>query len=113
MDEKKVLTPEEKKAALQEFIDGAKKKGKLTSKELMDITEMLELDSDGMDKLYDTLENIGVELPLEEMIVDLHDDEVSSVELMGDEVLEDAVEDDEFDMDEDLSGIGEVDDYDF
>ena len=93
MDEKKVLTPEEKKAALQEFIDGAKKKGKLTSKELMDITEMLELDSDGMDKLYDTLENIGVELPLEEMIVDLHDDEpledLDSIEEISEEELND------------------------
>ena len=35
-----------------------------------------------------------------------------AADLMGDEPLEDAVEDDEFDMDEDLSGIGE-DDYDF
>jgi len=41
MDEKKVLTPEEKMTALSEFMENAKKKGKLTSKELMDITESL------------------------------------------------------------------------
>ena len=40
------------------------------------------------------------------------EDVIASADLMGDEPLEDAVEDDEFDMDEDLSGIGE-DDYDF
>ncbi len=74
MDEKKILTPEEKKAALHEFIEGAKKKNKLSSKELMDISETLELDSEQLDKLYDTLENLGIELPLEEMVIDLHDD---------------------------------------
>ncbi len=94
MDEKKVLTPEEKQAALNEFVEGAKKRGKLTSKELMDITESLELDSDEMDKLYDTLENTGVELPLEEMIVDLPDDaditpDLDNIEEIPEEELND------------------------
>ncbi len=81
MDEKKILTPEEKMAAFNEFVENAKKKGKLTSKELMDITESLELDSEQMDKLYDALENFGVELPLEEMVIDIHDDMIPLEEL--------------------------------
>lgn len=76
MDEKKkTMTPEEKKQILRDFMENAKKKGKLKTKELMDIAEMLEMDSDQMDKLYDTLENIGVELPLEELIADLPEDD--------------------------------------
>jgi len=94
MDEKKVLTPEEKMTALSEFMENAKKKGKLTSKELMDITESLELDSEEMDKLYDTLENLGIELPLEEMIVDLPDDvdvapDLENIEEIPEEELND------------------------
>ncbi len=80
MDEKKVLTPEEKMAAVDEFVESAKKKGKLTSKELMDITESLELDSEQMDKLYDTLENFGIELPIDEMVIDIHDDDMVPIE---------------------------------
>ena len=75
MDEKKPLSAEEKKQILKDFIENAKKKSKLTSKELMDLAEMLEMNSDQMDKLYDTLENIGVELPLDELIVDIPVDE--------------------------------------
>ena len=71
MDEKKRLSAEEKKQILKDFIENAKKKGKLSSKELMDFSEMLEMDSEQMDKLYDTLENVGVELPLDELIADL------------------------------------------
>ena len=81
MDEKKVLTPEERTAAIAEFVEGAKKKGKLTTKELADITESMELDSDEMDKLYDNLENAGVELPFEEITVDLSDDAEAVMDL--------------------------------
>ena len=77
MEEKrKELTPEEKKQMLTDFLDNAKKKGKLTTEELADISETLEMDSEQIDKLYDTLENLGVELPLDEMLPETTDDEI-------------------------------------
>ena len=42
----------------------------------MYVAEELELDSDQMDKLYDTLESLGIELPLEEFIADIPDDDI-------------------------------------
>lgn len=77
MEEKRQeLTPEEKKQMLTDFLDNAKKKGKLTTEELADISETLEMDSEQIDKLYDTLENLGVELPLDEMLPETTDDEI-------------------------------------
>ena len=67
----KVITAEEKKQILRELIETGKKRGKLSQKELMDVAEELEMNSDQIEKLYDTLENLGVELPLEEFIEDL------------------------------------------
>ncbi|MEG2571282.1 MAG: RNA polymerase sigma factor RpoD, partial [Clostridia bacterium] len=96
MDSKKKLTGEEKKLALREFIEISKKKGKLQAKELLEIAELLEMDSDQMDKLYDTLENVGVELPLDELIVDIPLDEdapesINDVDEVPEEELADPV----------------------
>ena len=66
--EKKVLrrfvfmTIEEKKQGIRDLIEYGKKKEKLNYKELMDVLEELELDSDQIDKLYDTFENLGIEV---------------------------------------------------
>lgn len=78
MDEnkKQAPTPEEKKLILRDLIESGKKKGKLSSKELMDVAEELEMDSDQMEKLYDTLENLGIELPLEEFIPEVEEDDI-------------------------------------
>ncbi|NLG53676.1 MAG: sigma-70 family RNA polymerase sigma factor, partial [Clostridiales bacterium] len=70
------ISPEDKKHILKELIETGKKRGKLSSKELMYVAEELELDSDQMDKLYDTLESLGIELPLEEFIADIPDDDI-------------------------------------
>ncbi|MBE6912310.1 MAG: RNA polymerase sigma factor RpoD [Ruminococcaceae bacterium] len=67
----KTITAEEKKQILRELIETGKKRGKLSQKELMDVAEELEMNSDQIEKLYDTLENLGIELPLEEFIEDL------------------------------------------
>lgn len=71
----KATTAEEKKQVLREFIETGKKRGKLSQKELMDIAEELEMNSDQIEKLYDTLEHLGIELPLEEFIADLPSEE--------------------------------------
>ncbi len=70
----KVITPAEKKQLLRDLIEMGKKRGKLSHKELQDVAEELEMNSDQIEKLYDTLENLGIELPLEELISDLPQD---------------------------------------
>ncbi len=69
--EKKEISEEEKQQLLKDLIETGKKNGKLSSKELMNVAAELEMDSDQLDKLYDTLESLGIELPLEEYIVEL------------------------------------------
>ena len=73
--EKKVVSAEEKKTILRELIETGKKRGKLSQKELMDVAEELEMNSDQIEQLYDTLERLGIELPLEEFIADLPPEE--------------------------------------
>ena len=70
-NERTEITAEEKKQILRELIETGKKRGKLSQKELMDVAEELEMTSDQIEKLYDTLEHLGIELPLEEFIEDL------------------------------------------
>lgn len=71
LEHKSEITEEEKKQLLKDLIESGKKRGKLSSKELMHVAAELEMDSDQMEKLYDTLENLGIELPLEEYMVDI------------------------------------------
>ena len=46
---------------LSELIERGKKKGKLSASELMDVLENMNLESEQMDKIYDTLENLGID----------------------------------------------------
>ena len=55
-------TAEEKKQAIKELIERGKKKGKLDYKELADALEEMDLATDHIDKLYDTLETLGIEI---------------------------------------------------
>jgi len=77
MEEKRELTAEERKQVIADVLENAKKKGKLTKKELLDVTETLEMDSDEIDHLYDSLENLGVELPLDELLPETPDDDLA------------------------------------
>ncbi len=70
-NESKTRAIDEKKQILRDLIETGKKRGKLSQKELMDVAEELEMDSDQIEKLYDTLEHLGIELPLEEFIADI------------------------------------------
>ena len=49
---------------LGELIERGKKKGNLSSSELLDVLEDMELGAEQMDKIYDTLENLGIELKI-------------------------------------------------
>jgi len=54
-------TTEEKSKAIKELIETGKKKGKLSSKEILDTLNELDLDPDQIDKIYETLDKLGVE----------------------------------------------------
>ena len=63
--EEKARVLDEKKQILRDLIETGKKRGKLSQKELMDVAEELEMDSDQIEKLYDasmntaSLKNVG------------------------------------------------------
>lgn len=76
---------------LRELIEKGKKTGKLTSKELMDVLENLNLDADQIDKFYDTLENLGIETAGEDYLRPI--DEESLPELEELEEIEEVTED--------------------
>jgi len=86
----RTITVEEKKQIIRDLIETGKKKGKLSQKELSAVAEELEMTSDEMEKLYDALENHGIDLPLEEYIADLppEDDMIDDVPENLDDVEE-------------------------
>ncbi len=67
---------------LTDLIERGKKKGSLSSSELMDVLEDLDLGSEQMDKIYDTLENLGINTAGEDYIPDLPDDADPPLEAM-------------------------------
>ena len=52
----------EKKSAVTELMEQGKAKGKLTTKEITDALEELDFDVEQMDKLYDSLESLNIEI---------------------------------------------------
>ncbi len=81
---------------LNELIEKGKKAGKLTSKELMDVLEDMELEPEQLDKFYDTLENLGIDTISEEEPLPL-DDALPAIEEL--EEIEEAAEDEIIDTD--------------
>ncbi len=59
---------------LKELFIRAKKKGKINAGELSDVLDEMELDNEQMDKIYDSLEALGIDLGGEELLNDLPDD---------------------------------------
>ncbi|MBQ5800098.1 MAG: hypothetical protein IIW18_05270, partial [Oscillospiraceae bacterium] len=61
---------------LRDLLAKGKHKRKLDSSELMEVLDEMELDSEQMDRIYDSLENLGIEIDTAEMIdasIDDHD----------------------------------------
>ncbi len=77
---------------LAELIERGKKKGKLSSSELLDVLEDMELGTEQMDKIYDTLENLGIDTVGEDYIPDLADTAEPPVEEM-EEITEEEIVD--------------------
>ena len=76
----------DKKSAVTDLMEQGKLKGKLTTKEITDALEELDFDVEQMDKLYDSLESLNIEI-----IEDYNPEQDLDLDL--DDVLED-VEDD-------------------
>lgn len=81
---------------LHELIEKGKKAGKLTSKELMDVLENLNLEADQIDKFYDTLENLGIDTAGEDYLRPIDEDalpeleQLEEIEEVSDEELKSA-----------------------
>ncbi|MDR3208124.1 MAG: RNA polymerase sigma factor RpoD [Oscillospiraceae bacterium] len=87
-----MATIEERKAVIKELLERGKRRGKLTDKELMDALEDLDFDSEQIDKLYDTLESMGIEVAVEDGLEVVPDDipiDIAAVEEIPPEELAD------------------------
>ena len=60
---------------LGELLDRGYKKGKLSSSELMEVLDALSLETEQLDKLYDTMENLGIDTAADEDFLPALDDE--------------------------------------
>jgi RNA polymerase primary sigma factor len=70
---------------LGELLDTGYKKGKLTSGELMEVLDSLSLESEQLDKLYDTMENLGIDTAADEdFLPNLEDETGPQVEELED-----------------------------
>jgi len=82
--------PEEKMKAM---LEKGKKKGKLTTKELVDTLEDTELEAEQIDKFYDSLESMGVEVISDDddVLDDVIDEALPSLEEIEEIVEEEVV----------------------
>ena len=65
---------------LLELVDTGYKKGKLTSGEMMEVLESMELGTEQLDKIYDMFENLGVDTAGDDVLPELDDDLLPPVE---------------------------------
>jgi len=56
------MTNENRKAVLKDLIQKGKAKGMLTYKEIMDAFEEIEIEPDQIEKIYETVENMGIDV---------------------------------------------------
>ncbi len=57
-----MATHEKRKRLIEELVEQGKQKGKVTTKEITDLLEELELEVEQVEKLYDLLENNGIDV---------------------------------------------------
>ncbi len=69
---------------LLELVDAGYKKGKLTSGEMTEVLEAMELESEQLDKIYDMFENLGVDTACDDVLPELDDELLPPVEELED-----------------------------
>ncbi|MCD7928119.1 MAG: RNA polymerase sigma factor RpoD [Oscillospiraceae bacterium] len=77
---------------LTELIEHGKKQGRLSSSELLDVLENLDLGSEQMDQIYDILENLGIDVTGEDYLDEVDVEEPISEQMPEVEDLEDVSE---------------------
>jgi RNA polymerase primary sigma factor len=81
-----VKTGEAGRKRIKELIEKGRSKGVLTYKEIMDMLEEIDLEPDQIEKVYDTLENLGIDIVDEES--DDVDEEDDKADQSDDSILE-------------------------
>jgi len=59
---------------LRDLLNRGKKKGRLDSSEISEVLDEMDLGSEAMDQVYDSLEALGIEVGVEEFLVGINDD---------------------------------------
>ena len=85
------LLAKQKEEKLNALIEKGKKSGKLTSKELMDVLDDMNLEPEELDKFYDKLENLGIDTAGEDIVPPLDDEALPELEELQ-EIEEDTEE---------------------
>ena len=89
------LLAKQKEEKLNALIEKGKKAGKLTSKELMDVLDDMNLEPEELDKFYDKLENLGIDTSGEDILPPLDDEALPALEELQEieEVTEEEIAD--------------------
>ena len=89
------LLAKQKEEKLNALIEKGKKAGKLTSKELMDVLDDMNLEPEELDKFYDKLENLGIDTAGEDIVPPLDDEALPELEELQEieEVTEEEIAD--------------------
>ena len=89
------LLAKQKEEKLNALIEKGKKAGKLTSKELMDVLDDMNLEPEELDKFYDKLENLGIDTSGEDILSPLDDEALPALEELQEieEVTEEEIAD--------------------
>ena len=74
------LLAKQKEEKLNALIEKGKKAGKLTSKELMDVLDDMNLEPEELDKFYDKLENLGIDTSGEDILPPMDDEVLPALE---------------------------------
>ena len=69
---------------LLELVESGSKKGKLSSGEMMEVLESISLETEQLDKVYDVLENLGVDTAGDDFVPELDDDVLPSTDELED-----------------------------
>jgi RNA polymerase primary sigma factor len=76
----KVVNNDARKAILKELVERGKSKGMLTYKEIMDAFDEIELDPEQIEKIYETLENLGIDV-VGDIETEIEDIQMSDLDL--------------------------------
>lgn len=98
LSEENLQNQNSKQQTLRDIIDNAKKKGKISSKEINAAIDELRLDEKQQDKLFELMEHMGVEIALEEddeipsevPLIDVDDPDFNEIEEVREETIQDA-----------------------